>query len=700
MKKIILLIVFSLSILNSIAQFSNNILINTYRDYEGFVSPIYTNINGVDIQSTFLPSNPVLGFTGEYEINIGYHYWYNDYQLDHLITYSLELVSFPFTLNCAFGSNTCATCQSTERHLELPNDNYDPYNKKWGQYLFSDIENGRFNSGGNSELDNGWHQTLVTDFFNKTFNPNFVNRKYLPHSIYKLTLYLHCTNDPVNPGPVISSISYIIDNTRGRMRYYPFKEDNCPGSSEANYDVIIRPLAILDPNDIMPYADNASNQSWTNGIGSINYFKTSEIDINGCNIPVPSTTDDFYWLGQFWYPFPGPTSLHVANAFNSEGKTLAGYNSVTNQNQLLVKNEGLLQSYFIQKEFEFSILNTPIIYNPSEVTLLPGNGQNYFNMVFPEGINFRTIRGAIPSVVDVDLDNIIKNGGPFYDSRDVPVRTDLRSENPNDPKDENNSRHSVYSSRYYMEPGSQITIEPCVGLFDMSFDVKPGATLLLQDYTQIRGIEDGSNNITGRFKIIGKGGAILRNFSETQYIQNGDIVQTTPLSYIATSHIVAGENVDPDTDQSSGIYEIKAGANVTFTAGDYIHLTNGFYVSGGDFHAVINENMPIPPICYPNTIQNGGNRTMQQSSADQKQHIDSISLLPNPNQGTFTISINGNNSIIAVSLFDITGRCIYYQNKLNERSHEIQLNSDQSGLLIAKVENEVGEIRIIKVIVE
>ncbi len=173
-----------------------------------------------------------------------------------------------------------------------------------------------------------------------------------------------------------------------------------------------------------------------------------------------------------------------------------------------------------------------------------------------------------------------------------------------------------------------------------------------------------------------------------------------PLNYIATSQIIAGENVDPDTDQPIGIYEIKAGADVTFTAGDYIHLKDGFYVSGGDFHAVIDENLPVPAICYANNIQNGGNRTMQQPSTDQTYNVNGISVLPNPNHGTFTISTNGNNSIRTVSLFDITGRCVYYQNNLNAKSQEIQLNSDQSGLLIAKVENDIGEITMIKVIVE
>ena len=212
------------------------------------------------------------------------------------------------------------------------------------------------------------------------------------------------------------------------------------------------------------------------------------------------------------------------------------------------------------------------------------------------------------------------------------------------------------------------------------------------------GYEDKDNN-RGRYKIRSEGGAILRNFSPIQYIQNGDIFQSIPLEYIATSYIIAGKDVDLDNDQPTGIYEIKAGANVTFTAGDYINLKDGFYVSGGDFHAVIDENLPVPAICFTNNGQNGGNRVQQQATL-QSGNSNYITVAPNPNQGNFTIYINGFNSISSVSIFDLTGRLIYYNNELHEKNHEVQLVTNIKGLMITKIVDDKGQTQMKKVMVE
>lgn len=252
---------------------------------------------------------------------------------------------------------------------------------------------------------------------------------------------------------------------------------------------------------------------------------------------------------------------------------------------------------------------------------------------------------------------------------------------------------------YYIDDKATVTVQRCVKLFDARFEVRVGGTLRFDDYPGILGFEDKISNL-GRYKIRGEGGAILRNYSPVQYIQNGNISQSIPLNYIATSHIIAGENVDPDTDQPQGIYEIKSGADVTFTAGYYIHLTNGFYVSGGDFHAVINEHLPVPVICYSNNGSNGGNRVQQPAASPQIEDSNIISIAPNPNQGDFTINIKGMNSIKTVSLFDITGRSIYHKNNLHQKSLEVQLSPNIKGLMMAKIVNDKGETKMIKVVVD
>ncbi|MBL0053652.1 MAG: hypothetical protein IPP29_20225 [Bacteroidetes bacterium] len=112
----------------------------------------------------------------------------------------------------------------------------------------------------------------------------------------------------------------------------------------------------------------------------------------------------------------------------------------------------------------------------------------------------------------------------------MPVRTDLRSENANDPQDPNTPWHSVYSSRYYLKTGSKLTIEPCVNIFDATFDVEEGATLLFEMQQYNLGFEHKNLNQTqnlGRYKIKGLGGAILRNYNHTQYVQNGKLNSLT-----------------------------------------------------------------------------------------------------------------------------------------------------------------------------
>ncbi|MEZ5107392.1 MAG: hypothetical protein R2829_00300 [Bacteroidia bacterium] len=155
------------------------------------------------------------------------------------------------------------------------------------------------------------------------------------------------------------------------------------------------------------------------------------------------------------------------------------------------------------------------------------------------------------------------------DLRDVPVVTDLTSENPDDaanfPLSTQALTKHLYASRYYMENNSKITIQNCVRLFDCTFDVKQGATLLFDDYPTHLGKEDHSYDRQDcRFKIQTLGGALLRNYADIQYLQNGNITQTYPLHYKAVSKIYAGNDVDLDSDVPKQDYVVNSGANVTF----------------------------------------------------------------------------------------------------------------------------------------
>jgi len=716
-------------------------------------------ISGFYFETVFPTVSTSSGYNGEYMISLKYHHWhgsstsssssYYGYE-NYAKTYSIELVSFPFMMNCFDGANACNST-SNVRNLETPDANH-PYNGLgWGdlvQYHFDGTF--RFSDGMSAQDIGQCPDRLVSFLFKNGYNSGSGCATTLPHSILKQTVYLHCGT--LATDDTISSFSWYYDNTRGIMRAYPFYDNNSStGLADALHDVMFAPMIIEDklypePNgtNFVNRYDRADNYNPTSGGiiegGTIDYFPYS--DIKGCTeFAIPNSTEEFSLVNNAApFPFfdhfhPFPSQYLLMNTFlrNANGKTLAGYDIGGLSSNIIEPKidvtHRINQNYFITNDFDgtndgviqLDIINQneKVIFNPSEVTINPdgwdpSNNNPPIEVIFPENYTFKSILGRYPSkqeVLDASLD---PQNGNCSDLRQVPVPVDAVDwpwtttntyDYPevswDDPSttDVNGFLKDERFGYYYIENKATITVRPCVKIYDARFLVSPGGTMRFDDYPQILGFEDKDSN-RGRYKIRSEGGAVLRNYSNVQFVQNGDIFQTIPLNYIAKSHIIAGENVDPDTDQPQGIYEIKSGADVTFTSGSYIHLTNGFYVSGGDFHAVINENLPVPAICYTNNGQNGGNRVQQQAVSPQIEDANIISIAPNPNQGDFTIDINGFNSISAVSLFDLSGRLIYYKTELNKKSHEVQLPPNNKGLMIAKIVDNNGQTQMKKVMVE
>ncbi len=185
------------------------------------------------------------GFLGEYEINMGNHFWWSEfvspYPNDYSLSYQYELVSFPFSVPCAFMEFGCdynhpsnQGFPQTDRKLYMPNQNsynpsinaweYLPYpSKLYRQTPFDAFAQGQYSSGFNG--GGSYANSLVTGAF-----PNanglagttlLTERKGIPHSVIKHTVNLHCGSTPTQNN-IITSFSFYYDNTRGGMRYYPF----------------------------------------------------------------------------------------------------------------------------------------------------------------------------------------------------------------------------------------------------------------------------------------------------------------------------------------------------------------------------------------------------------------------------------------------------------------------------------------------
>ncbi|OWY18172.1 hypothetical protein C7N43_27920, partial [Sphingobacteriales bacterium UPWRP_1] len=83
-------------------------------------------------------------------------------------------------------------------------------------------------------------------------------RVVVPHSVIKHTIYTYCGIEPID------SIAVIIDNTRGRARYYPYKDCNDYDNSSCytyntEHDIAIVPFIQLNNSATMPSGFNYLN---------------------------------------------------------------------------------------------------------------------------------------------------------------------------------------------------------------------------------------------------------------------------------------------------------------------------------------------------------------------------------------------------------------------------------------------------------
>ncbi len=560
--------------------------------------------------------------------------------------------------------------------------------------------------------------TLVSAGF-RSINGIIDSRYVLPHSTIKIVINFHCGPD-INNDPIIKSFIYYYDNTRGRMRYYPFIACNNTSADPSEYDVIFVP-EILYPSDL--YYNTFSQEILPDG--TLDYFPFSEIVLpsSNCNstVNLPNQATDVYapenllnyYLNTYSNSssmanamyldiqnnstniFPSPYSLRSCPLRNSYGNYFVGYDSQTNFIQ-----PGIRQSYFIDQNTDLNIINPTekVIYNPSEATITANN------FIFPQGYTFKTIRGVYPSGNDALAARIPENGcNSSTDLRDVPVVTDLTSENPDDaanfPLSTQALTKHLYASRYYMENNSKITIQNCVRLFDCTFDVKQGATLLFDDYPTHLGKEDHSYDRQDcRFKIQTLGGAVLRNYADIQYLQNGNITQTYPLHYKAVSKIYAGNDVDLDSDVPKQDYVVNSGANVTLQANDVIYLEPGFHaLSGSIFHAIASSPGTSIAPCTPSAFSQRMAATTQKESKPLPEF--KISVYPNPTNGILKFH-NDFLPFIAqqLTIEDAFGRVVYSRSKYNSME-SIDFSSQPDGMYVALISSN-GIASAVKFIVQ
>ena len=715
---------------NQISSFSRDFIFNSqfFRDYN----------NGIFFNSQ--------NFDGEYEMCLILHPWYYIFVTPVLninphpayvyaVTYNYEVVSFPFHINCAYSNGAICEesdpdCSTHKRELTLPieDNNHFAYYPNLGymQYV---------NPPTPTATDKLFLKTPIqsfTDVFSDPVNATLISgcfksnggivsqRQALPHSVIKIALNLHC--GPNTTDPIIKTQTYYYDNTRGRMRYYPFKACNSMingGSiNTSQHDVVFYPEIIYDENNPPDYQNTNSNSILTNG--TLNYFPVSENILpptctSATNIPLPT---DFYDphtilnsnLNTYsniavnsYLMFPAPFTLQSCLLRGVDGYYPAGYDAPsTNTPTYLTLKPGIRHSYFIDQNTDLNIINPTEkeIYNPSEATITASN------FVFPQDYTFKTIRGVYPSEAEALASRIIENGcDANTDLREVPVKTDLTTENTTDavnfPLSALPATQHLYASRYYLENNSKLTVQQCVSLFDCTFDVKQGATLLFDDYPTHYGKEDYSyDRANTRFKIQTLGGAVLRNYNDVQYLQNGDITQTLPLHYKAIREIYAGSNVDPDQDIPKQDYVAQGGSNITMQAGEVIYLKEGFHaMSGSNVHI-----MPTSPggSAGPCNLPIAARMAAATQQHQQKKYetLPALNIYPNPTANVVKL----HNRFMPLKaerlvIVDVYGRTVYEQVNFNSILHTPDFSHEPNGMYLAKVMQQ-GKTETLKFMVQ
>lgn len=439
-------------------------------------------------------------FEGEYQIFIDLLYWRADSRYeDATVSFSLEAVSFPFIPDdfdpdhnqqaCHYASDRTLNTKvvtdgsNTEYGLLVSTqgnnfaDGYKGIGWQYGDYkIYQKVfnENIFLNSDyGISAGDYG----LITEAYH--VNPHGDGQCLIPHTIIKHTIYFHCGSSI--DSTIIDSLSWLYDNTRGKMNEYPFELSEGVKNLELlnNHilDVAFRPVF----NDFPGYASYipyyypwSSNEVYYNsGLsenhGSIDYFPPTEVlanwDICGpyalyYNESNPPDTNNppilrsLHTSNTFTsdYVHPPPYALLNVPLLNSRVIEYAGYKE--NGDSL----PGVKHTYLIEDSFDLRIINPSekIIYNPSEVTI-------DCDLTFPCGYQFLTLHGKYP-----DKEHEVLHGD--YSKEYWDAIPDFEFEYDRDyPVPVNCSTNSSCKSEYILNGGITLTFQPPIIIMDAHF---------------------------------------------------------------------------------------------------------------------------------------------------------------------------------------------------------------------------------------
>ncbi|MCE9539264.1 MAG: T9SS type A sorting domain-containing protein [Bacteroidetes bacterium] len=171
------------------------------------------------------------------------------------------------------------------------------------------------------------------------------------------------------------------------------------------------------------------------------------------------------------------------------------------------------------------------------------------------------------------------------------------------------------------------------------------------------------------------------------------------------NYINAGFNVG-STTTSTGNVVVKDGTAVVYTAANKITLKPGFKAeSGSYFHALIdycpNAHRSTNNIDTTNSMNDIDDDINILFLTENKIKNNGISIIPNPNSGSFTITITKNDKAISIKeikVFDIVGKVIWETGASSNNVVNVDISDFSKGVYYLRVTNELGEVEIKKLV--
>jgi hypothetical protein len=182
-------------------------------------------------------------------------------------------------------------------------------------------------------------------------------------------------------------------------------------------------------------------------------------------------------------------------------------------------------------------------------------------------------------------------------------------------------------------------------------------------------------------------------------LNNQDINSTTtlgnnyPVDYHVHGALVVGNN-----------FNVAASSIVDMSSGKEINFKPGFTsVAGSDLYAYIAPGLECNPSTFRRNIPHTpeGNTPAYTSRFEKPKTITNIGISPNPNNGSFQISITRNEQPIAIKeirVYDIMGKVIWSTGASSNSTFNVDISNYSPGIYYVRAVNESGDIEMKKFI--